>query len=78
MSNILGSWRYKISFKNLVTGKREWYVGGLLFTEQEADDEIRLLQQEQFEEHEKNGKPITRIDFTKHKRFIPFLYDKKN
>lgn len=69
MSNILGSWRYKISFKNLVTGKREWYVSGLLFTEDEANAEIKLL------EEEKNP---DRAEFTKHKRFIPFLYDKKN
>ena len=51
-------------------------MGGLLFTEEEANDEIKLLQQEQFEEHEKKGEPVTRIDFTKHKRFIPLLYDK--
>ena len=73
MSNILGSWRYKISFKNLTTGKREWYVGGLLFTEDEANHEIKLLENEQLLEPKAN-----RGDFKKHKRFIPFLYDKKN
>lgn len=67
MKNILGSWRYKISFKNLETGKREWYVGGLLFTKEEADIEIKLL------EEEKNPQ---RAEFKKHKRFIPLLYDK--
>ena len=71
MSNILGSWRYKISFKNLETGKREWYVSGLLFTNEEADTEIKLLENEQL--LELNTK---REDFRKHKRFIPLLYDK--
>lgn len=70
MKNILGSWRYKISFKNLVTGKREWYVSGLLFTEEDANTEIKLLEDEQLQEPSAN-----RSDFKKHKRFIPLLYD---
>ena len=55
MKNIFGSWRWKISFKNVETGKREWYVGGLLFTEEEANEEVKVTMEEYIENWEIDG-----------------------